>query len=551
MKYLIILMFLFLGCGQDHSPSDEEVLPPQSRELDQSPPALQETAAATKFKFLTNLSSHIRDTGVYKLHNEGYYGQGLRVAILDNGFSRLEDALGKSLPPNLKIEPYPQNEPLESEHGTRMTEIVYSLATGSTVYSKFQKSPEILLYNTNGFTNFKHAVAEVIKQKVDLVLYSQVWQYGGNFDGKGFINAEVSKATARGIVWVNAAGNFANTSYSTEIKVDGAGNVILPDSGNSLKFSSSYPNLPLKIVASWSDYGETEFSQSLIDLDLFVYDSKGNMRAKSELIQDASRKESGKKSRYPREIIFEPFASGEYMVRLKLRGSRALPPNIEVRISIEGDGTKINQTQKNRSLMIPADNPAVIAVGAADYIGSSEDSLTFETGKPEILSNSFVEFSDGYSIRSSSTAAAVVAGSLLPFMLKNSLYDRKEILSALSKSESLNLMVNQPKSAQRQVMEMPQIPSNQSNQRPSDSHNSVANAGDMEYPLPETWQGGNVHDRPQRDEAPRGGNAPQNDPYDRPERPSRQIPPEHRQPERGRPQQPDRQEDIPPFRAVH
>ena len=53
---------------------------------------------------------------------------------------------------------------------------------------------------------FKDAVETVAHENFDLVLYAQNWEFGGNGDSKGFINALVNQATQAGVIWMQVSG---------------------------------------------------------------------------------------------------------------------------------------------------------------------------------------------------------------------------------------------------------------------------------------------------------------------------------------------------------
>src|SRR5690606_5675186 len=113
----------------------------------------------------------------------------LRVAVLDKGFEGYAAEIGKSLPQKIVYMAGPVAAPadMKVEHGFRMAQILSDLMTDSG--QDTSAIAELRLYNVYGFSNFKAAIADIIKNKIDLVLYSEVWEFGNNFDGRGFINA--------------------------------------------------------------------------------------------------------------------------------------------------------------------------------------------------------------------------------------------------------------------------------------------------------------------------------------------------------------------------
>ena len=66
----------------------------------------------------------------------------------------------------------------------------------------------------------------MVRERVDVVLYSQVWTFGSDFDGTGFINAQVSRALASGAIWINAAGNFGGAVYQGAVLGDRRGEML-------------------------------------------------------------------------------------------------------------------------------------------------------------------------------------------------------------------------------------------------------------------------------------------------------------------------------------
>ncbi len=75
------------------------------------------------------------------------------------------------------------------------------------------------------FTNLRAAIDGAIAANVHMIVYAQTWEYGGNLDGKGFINAQFDKAIAHGIrlslrlvIMENLRFNLALRSAATELR---------------------------------------------------------------------------------------------------------------------------------------------------------------------------------------------------------------------------------------------------------------------------------------------------------------------------------------------
>ena len=65
----------------------------------------------------------------------------------------------------------------------------------------------------------RRAVRYAIEQRVDIILFSGSFEGGGNGDGRGPVNRIIDEATAAGILWVNAAGNYGRRVYNGPVRV--------------------------------------------------------------------------------------------------------------------------------------------------------------------------------------------------------------------------------------------------------------------------------------------------------------------------------------------
>ena len=341
-----------------------------------------------------------------------------KIAVLDNGFAGLNSELGKTLPPNARVEDAPKNQEKPEPHGTRMAQIIHALCSGSPTFNANSPKVDLKLYNTNGLTNLKHAVDDAIATGVSLILYSQVWEYGGNLDGAGFINQIVNKATDAGIVWVNAAGNYAYNTYRGRIQRRLDGSIPLPFQGQFIRLKVSEDQTPVKLVLGWNDFSDDFSYRSAQDLDIIIQKASGERIASSELVQDGYFRETqeGGFTRHAREIINVQLNAGEYYIKLKAKSDN-FGPSSRFHIVASGYKTELIDRTEDRAVMIPADNQRVIAVGAIDYVGSSRrNALYGQPAKPDVYAPSEVSFTDGMKVRSTSTAAAVAAAAIAGYM---------------------------------------------------------------------------------------------------------------------------------------
>jgi hypothetical protein len=373
-----------------------------------------------------------------------YYSQSpsqprlLKIAVLDKGFTGYEKEIGKTLPKNTKFIAGPVENPadLKVEHGLKMAQILTGLLTDDLSRAALQ--PELRLYNVFGYSNFKAAIDDMIAQKVDLVLYSEVWEYGGNHDGKGFINAEVNRALKAGILWVNASGNFALTTYNSNIKTLNDDWVSLPDQNNALALrcnAERSKKCAVKIVLSWNDFKDDVDAGTDKDLDLALTDDLLNILQTSGLKQSADRNEGRPGfSKYPREIIQTEIAPGNYYLRVKDR-SKNWNQKDRLRITVDGDAVVMPSHSQEETVLNPADNPGVITVGASDADRSSNSR---RMNKPDIFAPSSIQLQDGTEYRGSSNSAAIVAAGVAMLKTFDRDLKREEIIGKIAGNSGQN-----------------------------------------------------------------------------------------------------------------
>lgn len=386
-----------------------------------------ESSAQHTFKNIEILKSSLGFTKYYNLPNQS---KALKIAVLDKGFSGLEKELS-SLPPQTQYIVGPVTPPADfnSEHGLRMAQIMTALLTDSLKAT--ERLPELYLYNVFGFTNFKFAIDDLIAKKVDIVLYSEVWEYGGNFDGSGFINEQVNRATSQGILWVNAAGNFDLTTYNTNIKTIEDNWVALPNQNNSLTLKClAKESCQIKAVLSWNDFKNDVNLGTAKDLDFALTDDLLNIVQTSSLIQSTDPNENRPGySKYPREIIIAKLKPGTYFLRVKNRSLNFTDKDL-LRITVDGDFVEMPSHTVGESLLNPADNPSVITVGAWD---SNRSSVSFKTNKPDLFTTSSIIFEDGREYRGSSNSAAIVAAALALQKQQNPNHTKEQLLTKITR----------------------------------------------------------------------------------------------------------------------
>jgi hypothetical protein len=378
-----------------------------------------------------NLDQMIED-----LNLRPYFAPGInprrsvKVAIFDNGFRGAAGEIGGSLPGKTFLHAGPT--PLSGEeevHGFYMARIFWSLVSLGGTDKRFAPA-ELHLYNTFGYSNFRFAVEDAIRRRVSIILYSQTWEYGGNFDGKGFINALVNKALDAGILWVNNAGNFGRGTFNATVKNGKDDWIVLPGRNQSVELrceQNPTGKCLFRGVLSWNSFSNNVESGTDKDLDLVLTDDTLNILQGSSLTQRKTAASTPGVSLYPREIVTAELKPGVYFLRVKNR-SLNFSGSDRLRITVSGDFVTMNGFDPGESLLPPADNPRVLTVGAKD---SERSSVSVSLGKPELVTNSLVSLSERENFKGSSNSAAMVAAaaavvySLDPKATRDSLLKRR------------------------------------------------------------------------------------------------------------------------------
>ena len=139
-------------------------------------------------------------------HAKGFTGKGVKIAVIDGGFRGLADRQAAGdLPANAVTADFCGGGlSFAGDHGTAVAEIVYEMAPEAQLY--------LLCIDTE--VDLAAAVAYAKSQGVHVVNHSAGWFGPSRGDGSGLVGSIVADARASGILWVNSAGNEAETHWS-------------------------------------------------------------------------------------------------------------------------------------------------------------------------------------------------------------------------------------------------------------------------------------------------------------------------------------------------
>jgi hypothetical protein len=376
-----------------------------------------------------NLDEIARATGFTGWQN-AWFSRPVKIAVLDNGFRGYAAEVGKSLPAATIYHPGPVAVETSSEeaHGLFMAQMIAGLLAQAPGLSY-----ELHLYSAFGYSNLKAAIDDVITNHVDVVLYAQVWEYGGNGDGRGFINALVNRATENGVLWVNAAGNFATQTFQSHIVRQEDDWAELPAPNQAVRVrceQSSSGQCQLRVVLNWNDFKDDVTEGTDKDLDLVLTDDTLQILQTGALSQRRNFPEGQPGlTLYPREIVQATVKPGVYFLRVKIR-SQNFSDRDSLRLTVTGDSIRLLDATPGETLLPPADNPAVITIGASDSEKSSE---SLRARKPELWTSSLVVLENGESYKGTSNSAAIAAAAVALLKATRPDLNRETAIAALSR----------------------------------------------------------------------------------------------------------------------
>jgi hypothetical protein len=285
-------------------------------------------------------------------HSAGHTGAGVRIAVLDGGFEGYQGLLGTDLPASVGTYDWTSSGMGGSKHGTGCAEIAHDMAPGATMD----------LHKVGTGVEMGNAIDQAIDDGVQIATASIGTILDGPGDGTGLRASIVQNARQNGILYVQAAGNNSEHSWSGTFSNDGSGlhlwaagqnvNFFGPGDGQAWVIPAGFP---ITCVLHWDDW--TAVTE---DLDLHLLGWTGSAWA---LVASSTNSQSGSYP-YPTEIISVQAPAqtfyGFAVEKTSGTGSNCL------RLLCSHAGPDLDERVKQRSLVYPADSPDAFTVAAID-----------------------------------------------------------------------------------------------------------------------------------------------------------------------------------------
>ena len=193
----------------------EALVPPEALQVLAQNAAVAEVRPPYPFKAqAVDEAVHLSDADLW--HTAGNTGAGVKVAVIDLGFSGYSSLLGSALPASVTAIDHCGGNITASpasggtNHGTAVAELVHQMAPGAQLY----------LICIDSEVGLAQAEQDVLNDGIKIVNHSVAWFNTSRGDGSGAAgtpDAIVADAQAHGVLWVNAAGNYGEDHWSGSI----------------------------------------------------------------------------------------------------------------------------------------------------------------------------------------------------------------------------------------------------------------------------------------------------------------------------------------------
>ena len=236
-----------------------------------------------------------------------------------------------------------------STHGTACVEIIHAMAPDAEIYVA-------QVGNGKGLANdgdVLQAIDWLIRQGVNIINFSG----GGHshpHDGTSLLDKKVSQVLRHNILWVNAAGNEGNKTWTGKLVDQNKNNLIDIGEYDNLIFEKKN-NSPAMITLNWDDWKTSKSGYQYVNVDAIVVTEDKKTGRIVQVVQ-ASEPRTPNSSALKRFTVNAP--AGKYA--LLLRSNKQAPKAVQVFFN----NAELETTQRNSSITVPGTSPDALTVAA-------------------------------------------------------------------------------------------------------------------------------------------------------------------------------------------
>lgn len=317
--------------------------------------------AADDLPYATGLlSSGLPASGADVWQAAGHRGQGVKIGVVDIGFRGYRSLLGSELPPSVSARNFVDGQTDAqvdgtSAHGTACAEITHDMAPQAALYLA-KIATDLDLYES---------IAWLRAEGVQVISTSLNWFNLSPGDGTGPLADLAAQLEAAGILWVASAGNTRQTHWSGPW-LDVNGNGLLDYAPavdrNVLYWNGDYtipPGICFDVYLRWSDW-------AAVNQDYDLYLVRYAVTGIWEIIASSTDFQAGAPGQTPTEYLRGcTFGEPTHYAFAIQRIHGSAPVHFQVFVT---GASHLFHSTSERSLALPGDAAAVLAVGAVDVI---------------------------------------------------------------------------------------------------------------------------------------------------------------------------------------
>ncbi len=293
-------------------------------------------------------------------HNAGIRGQGVKVGVIDGGFTGYQSLLGSDLPPANKVfvwSPGAANMN-NSEHGLMCAEIVTDIAPAIDGLYLAAVTTEVDIVNATQWMR---------SQGVRVITMSLGWLSWGPGDGTGILANNINSFVNAGGFWSNSAGNsrlahwqgnWVDADGDGWLEFDSAGRIVNCITSDGVNCAIIASGIGIAASLIWNQWDAPQ-----TDLDFYIV--KYNQAAQQwQVLGKSEGDQSGQAGQQPVEEDFDVQVTNEetaYGFAVKRWSG---PTNVQLEFFNRFDSNPLRVNIQEGSITPPADTATAVAAAA-------------------------------------------------------------------------------------------------------------------------------------------------------------------------------------------